>query len=79
MGGWVPEERRDPATRPEGQLAGDVAFDGIIRLPQQKGWIQPPNEPQKNRWFYLSPAEMAAHRASPKRSTRRRSGAVTWA
>lgn len=58
--GWVPEERRDPATRPEGQLAGDVAFDGIIRLPQQKGWIQPPNEPQKNRWFYLSPAEMAA-------------------
>ncbi len=58
--GWVPDEKRDPATRPQGQFDGGVAFDGIIRLPQTQSWMQPPNEPGKNRWFYLSPAEMAA-------------------
>ncbi|WP_374654511.1 SURF1 family protein [Dongia sp.] len=58
--GWVPEEKRDAAARPGGQFANAVAFDGIVRLPQVQGWFQPDNEPAKNRWFYLAPAEMAA-------------------
>ena len=58
--GWTPEEKRDPTTRPDGQFPGEVAFDGILRLPQQKAWFQPDNEPANNRWFYLAPAEMAA-------------------
>jgi surfeit locus 1 family protein len=66
--GWVPEERRDPATRPDGQFAGDVAFDGILRLPQIKSWFQPDNEPAKNRWFYLAPAAMAQASGLPFRA-----------
>ena len=66
--GWVPEERRDPATRPDGQFADVATFDGIIRLPQVQAWFQPPNEPQKNRWFYLAPAEMAQASGLPFRT-----------
>jgi surfeit locus 1 family protein len=66
--GWVPEERRDPATRPDGQFPEVVTFDGIIRLPQVQAWFQPPNEPQKNRWFYLAPAEMAQASGLPFRT-----------
>jgi surfeit locus 1 family protein len=36
-----------------------VTLDGILRLPQKKTFFQPENEPEKNIWFYLSPAEMA--------------------
>ena len=49
-----------PAVRAEGQIAGEASIDGVIRLPQQKTWFQPDNEPQKNIWFYIDPAEMAA-------------------
>lgn len=66
--GWVPDERKEPASRAEGQLAGPVTFDAIIRQPQQQGWFQPPNEPVKNRWFYLSPAEMAMASGLPLRT-----------
>ncbi len=43
-------------------------FDGIIRLPQKQSWFQPPNEPLKNHWFYLSPAEMALASGLPLRT-----------
>lgn len=66
--GWVPDDRKEPAARAEGQLAGNVAFDAVIRQPQKQGWFQPPNEPVKNRWFYLSPAEMAVASGLPLRT-----------
>jgi len=65
--GWVPNERKLPETRAEGQLAGDVKFEAIIRQPQRQAWFQPPNEPQKNTWFYLDPAEIAAASGLPVR------------
>lgn len=65
--GWVPNERKLPETRAEGQLAGDIKFEGIIRQPQRQAWFQPPNEPQKNTWFYLDPAEIAAVSGLPVR------------
>jgi surfeit locus 1 family protein len=39
---------------------GEVQLDGIIRLPQVKTWFQPDNEPAKNIWFYIDPAQIAA-------------------
>lgn len=65
--GWVPNEKKAPETRAEGQLAGDVAFDGIVRQPQRQSWFQPANEPKNNVWFYLDPAEMAASSGLPVR------------
>lgn len=58
--GWVPENRKLPASRQEGQVTGSVSATGVIRLPQKQTWFQPDNEPDRNIWFYLSPAEMAA-------------------
>jgi surfeit locus 1 family protein len=58
--GWVPENKKLPASRQEGQVAGPVTLTGVIRLPQTKTWFQPDNEPDRNVWFYLAPAEMAA-------------------
>lgn len=65
--GWVPNDRKLPETRVEGQLAGDVSLDGIVRQPQRQSWFQPPNEPQANIWFYLDPAEIAATSGLPVR------------
>lgn len=35
--GFVPTERRDPATRPEGQVAGTVTVTGLVRFPEPRG------------------------------------------
>lgn len=35
--GFVPTERRDPATRPEGQLQGEVSVTGLVRYPEPRG------------------------------------------
>src|SRR3546814_3771725 len=57
--GWVPFERRDPATRAEGQIAGEVTVEGIVRLAKEQGLYIPDNEPDKNLWFYIDPPAMA--------------------
>jgi surfeit locus 1 family protein len=66
--GWVPENMKKPETRAQGQLAGSVTLNGIIRLPQVKTFFQPENEPTKNVWFYIDPAQMAAAAAVPART-----------
>jgi surfeit locus 1 family protein len=59
--GWIPESRRDPATRPEGQVPGDLELTGLVRLPGWKGptWLVPDNQPDENIWFWVDPAAMA--------------------
>lgn len=66
--GWVPEDKKLPGARAEGQIAGDTTLDGIIRLPQVKSFFQPDNEPRKNVWFYLAPSEMVAAAGIPART-----------
>ncbi len=58
--GWVPDQLKLPERRPQGQLAGTVTVNGILRLPQVKAYFQPENEPEKNTWFYIDPKQMAA-------------------
>ena len=59
--GWIPDDRRDPATRPEGQIPGDLELTGLVRLPGWKGptWLVPDNQPDENIWFWVDPAAMA--------------------
>lgn len=35
--GFVPTEKRDPATRPEGQVAGTVTVTGLVRFTEARG------------------------------------------
>jgi len=60
--GWIPDARRDPSTRPEGQTPGEVEVSGLGRLPGWKGldWLQPENLPEENLWFWVDPPAMAA-------------------
>jgi surfeit locus 1 family protein len=57
--GFLPEERKDPATRPQGQIAGPVEIVGVMRWPEQSGLFTPAAEPAKNLWFARDPAAMA--------------------
>lgn len=51
--GWVPLDRRDPATRAEGQVEGLVTVTAIARVPQGRGFMQPANAPDKREFFWL--------------------------
>lgn len=52
--GFVPFDRRDPATRAEGQVAGRVELDGLAReAPAAKpSWVVPDNEPAKRTFYW---------------------------
>ena len=57
--GFVPEDRKDPATRAQGQIAGPVEIVGVMRWPEQPGLFTPAGEPTKNLWFARDPAAIA--------------------
>jgi surfeit locus 1 family protein len=57
--GFVPDEQKDPATRPLGQIENVVAVTGIVRAPETKGLFTPDNEPAANRWFWRDLRAMA--------------------
>jgi len=57
--GWIPLERKEPATRAEGELAGEVSIEGLLRGSQKQSWLVPDNDPQANVWFYVDVPAMA--------------------
>ncbi len=58
--GWVPVERKLPEGRAEGQIAGATTVEGVLRLPHERAFMQPDNEPQHNMWFFVDLPAMAA-------------------
>jgi surfeit locus 1 family protein len=58
--GFVPNERRDPNSRPEGQIAGKIQITGVMRWPDARNWFTPNGEPAHNLWFVPDPAVIAA-------------------
>lgn len=58
--GFVPQVLKAPASRPDGQVAGEVQVTGLVRLSRDPGPFQPPNEPGANQWYVANLAEMAA-------------------
>jgi len=58
--GFVPEDRKDPATRRAGEIAGPVTLVGVIRWPEQPGLFTPAGEPAKNLWFSRDSTAIAA-------------------
>ena len=59
--GFVPSDRKDPNTRPAGQLEGMVRVAGLLRVPPAKkpGWFLPDNRPDLNYWFWIDLNAMA--------------------
>jgi surfeit locus 1 family protein len=50
--GIVPDQLKDPATRPQGEIEGTVTVAGLARQPESQGRFTPDNEPEQNRWFW---------------------------
>jgi surfeit locus 1 family protein len=60
--GFVPPERRDPASRSAGQAEGDVALTGLLRLSEPKGGFLRANDPSSGRWYSRDVDAIAAAR-----------------
>ena len=58
--GFVPENRRDPASRAQGQIAGPVEIVGAMRWPEHRSWFAPADDARKNLWFTRDPQAIAA-------------------
>ncbi len=58
--GFVPDGRKDPATRRDGEVAGPVQVVGIMRWPERPGLFTPAAEPDQNLWFARDPGAIAA-------------------
>ncbi len=49
--GFAPEPLRDPASRPEGQIEGEVALTALARASERGSLFTPDSKPAENRWF----------------------------
>ncbi len=58
--GLVPDARKAPDTRPEGQVPGEVEVRGLVRLQMRPGWFTPQNDLARNLWYWPDLAGMTA-------------------
>ncbi len=60
--GFIPAELKDSAKRSDGQIAGAVRIQGLLRLPpaQKPAWFLPHNRADLNYWFWVDLPAMAA-------------------
>ena len=60
--GWIPKDRRDPATRAPGQLPGEVAVRGVLRSRLDQGAWTPEHDGRADQWFWYDVAGIAKAR-----------------
>jgi surfeit locus 1 family protein len=58
--GFVPNGKQDPATRPDGEVAGPLNMVGVLRWPEPPGLFTPAGDPTHNIWFSRDSAAIAA-------------------
>lgn len=63
--GFVPDERKNPASRAAGQLEGIVTVTGIARRPDLGNAFTPKPDVARNVWFNRDPAAIAAAIGQP--------------
>jgi len=58
--GWVPADKTHPASRPQGQLEGEVGISGIARFraADRPGLFTPENDPDGGHWYTYDLAAM---------------------
>jgi surfeit locus 1 family protein len=60
--GFVPTDRRDPATRRAGEIAGETTVTGLLRVTEPGGALLRSNDPSADRWYSRDVAAIAAAR-----------------
>ena len=58
--GFVPLDRKDPATRAQDTPHGSIDIVGIVRWPETRGLFTPSGDPQNNVWYLRDSASIAA-------------------
>jgi surfeit locus 1 family protein len=58
--GFVPLDRKDPATRAQANQRGTVEVVGVMRWPETRGLFTPADDPKSNVWYLRDPKAMAA-------------------
>jgi surfeit locus 1 family protein len=58
--GFVPDSRRDPKSRLDGELSGPIDIVGAMRWPDTRYWFTPNDDPAHNLWFARDPVAIAA-------------------
>jgi surfeit locus 1 family protein len=53
--GFVPADRRDPATRRAGLVEGRITITGLLRMPETPNLFTPNNDPARGEWFVRDP------------------------
>ena len=71
--GFVPFDRKEAATRAQGQVGGRVTVTGLLRagLTEKPSWLVPDNDPAKNIFYWKDIRAMARD----VRTTGQRAGA----
>ncbi len=57
--GFVPPDRRNPATRAAGQVGGEVTITGLLRISEPGGGFLRRNDPAAGRWHSRDVAAIA--------------------
>ncbi len=64
--GFAPQDFRDPETRRDGVVEGDIRVEGLFRSAEVKRgfekWLQPKDQPEDNLYFVRDPRVIAAER-----------------
>jgi surfeit locus 1 family protein len=63
--GFVPEGRRQVATRAAGEIKGPVEIVGVMRWPERRSWFSPADDPHNNLWFTRDPLTIATAKGLP--------------
>ena len=58
--GFVPTERRDPASRAAGQIGGETTVTGLVRMTEPGGGFLRANDPAHGRWYSRDVTAIAA-------------------
>jgi surfeit locus 1 family protein len=58
--GFVPSDRRDPASRVDGNVPGQVSVVGLLRISEPGGGFLRNNDPAGGRWYSRDVAAIAA-------------------
>lgn len=58
--GFVPTDRRDPATRAGGQIEGPATLSGLIRFPEPRSLLAASDDPARRQFYTRDVGAMAA-------------------
>lgn len=66
--GWVPIDRKEPATRSAGQIGGELRIEGLMTTGNIPGWMTPDNAPEENFWYWIDLPSLYGHAGAEPRN-----------